>query len=151
MSSMQAQATCWAGRTTGPYFSMRNPHRAGKTIWPKLPPTMTTVPADPVISILLPKTFQMVAHVGAMSRPRKMATTHTAVDPLKKMNSEMWLNCGELGYLQWRKGLGWWRWSPGWERSSGIALALWRVWSEFRQIYQWQMLPRSLMKTNKSI
>lgn len=81
---MQEQATCCAGREMGPYFSMRNPTIAGKTICPTLPPTMTTVPAVPVISILFPRTFQVVAHVGAMSKPRKMATTQTAVGPFRK-------------------------------------------------------------------
>ena len=77
MISIQEQANCCAGRTMGPYFSMRNPHSAGNTICPILPPTMTTVPAFPLISILFPRTFHVVAHVGAMSNPRRIPTAHT--------------------------------------------------------------------------
>ena len=83
MSSMQEQANCCAGRTTGPYFSMRNPTSAGKMIWLTLPQAMMMVPIFPLTSTLLPRTFQMVAHVGAIRRPRRMTVAHTTPDCYK--------------------------------------------------------------------
>ena len=80
MSPMTEHAGCCAARTTGPYFSMRNPHSAGKTIWLTLPLAMMMVPTFPLTSILFPRTFQMVAHVGAISKPRRMTVAQTTPD-----------------------------------------------------------------------